>query len=107
MRDKRTPKDVFGEARDTRETRVSLARAPFFPAPITSWPVNRRCFIFLFVLFKNIGKLARKKNKQHFLHFRLFSSSPTTTTLRWRSINPLRFIFYHQRPMDFETLKKK
>ena len=60
MRDKRTPKDVCGEARDTRETRVSLARAPFFPAPITSWPVNRRCFIFLFVIFKNIGELARE-----------------------------------------------
>ena len=26
--------------------------------------------------------------------------SPTTIPLRWRSINPLRFIFYH--PTDFE-----
>ena len=58
------PKDVCGEARDTRETRVSLARAPCFPAPITSWPVNRRCFIFLFVLFKNIGKLASEASAE-------------------------------------------
>ena len=64
MRDKRIPKDVCGEARDTRETRVSLARAPCFPAPITSWPVNRRCFIFLFVLFKNIGKLASEASAE-------------------------------------------
>ena len=64
MRDKRTPKDVCGEARDTRETRVSLERAPFFPAPITSWPVNRRCFIFLSVLFKNIGKLASEASAE-------------------------------------------
>ena len=32
----------------------------------------------------------------------LFSSSPTTTPLHWRSINPLRFIFYHLRLTDFE-----
>ena len=41
-----------------------LRRAPFFPAPITSWPVNRRCFIFLFVLFKNIGKLASEASAE-------------------------------------------
>ena len=29
-------------------------------------------------------------------------SSPTTTLLRWRSINPLWFIFYHPRSTDFE-----
>ena len=27
---------------------------------------------------------------------------PTTTLLRWRSINPLRFIFYHQGSTDFQ-----
>ena len=32
----------------------------------------------------------------------LFSSSPTTTPLRWRSINPPRFIFNHARSTDFE-----
>ena len=29
-------------------------------------------------------------------------TSPTTTPLRWRSINPLRFKFYHPRSTDFE-----
>ena len=38
------------------------------------WPVHRRCLIFLFV----------------------------PTPLHWRSINPLRFIFYHPRSVDFE-----
>ena len=33
---------------------------------------------------------------------RLFSSSPTTTPLRRRSINPPRFIFHHVRSTDFE-----
>ena len=32
----------------------------------------------------------------------LFSSSPTPTPFRWRSINPLRFIFYNARSTDFE-----
>ena len=38
-----------------------------------------------------------KKNKE-----RLFSSSPSTTPLCRRSINLLRFIFYHLRSTDFE-----
>ena len=38
------------------------------------------------------ARRARKKN----------SSSPTATPLSWRSINPLRFIFYHPRSADFE-----
>ena len=38
---------------------------------------NRRCFIFLFVLFENIG--GRSENERGPTH------------LRWRSINPLRF----------------
>ena len=66
-------------------------------------------FFIIFVLFENIGGLAseasareraqsaRKKNKE-----RLFSSSLTPTPLRWRSINPLWFIFYHPRSTDFE-----
>ena len=33
---------------------------------------------------------------------KIFSSSPTPTPLRWRSINPLRFIFHHPRSTDFE-----
>ena len=31
-----------------------------------------------------------------------FSSSPTPTPLRWRSINPLRLVFYNARSTDFE-----
>ena len=38
---------------------------------------------------------ARTENKE-------LSSSPATTRLRWRSINPLPFIFYHPRSTDFE-----
>ena len=45
------------------------------------YPVHRRCFIFLFVLFENIGERARKRIK----NIRLFSSSRTTTPFRWRS----------------------
>ena len=33
---------------------------------------------------------------------KIFSSSPTPAPLRWRSINPPRFIFYHTRSTDFE-----
>ena len=63
--------------------------------------------MFLLVLSENIAELAskaslrerawsaRKKN-------RLFFSSPTPTPLRWRSINPLRFIFHHARSTDVE-----
>ena len=40
----------------------------------------------------------REKGEINFL----FSSSPTPTPLRWRSINPLRFIFYNARSTDFE-----
>ena len=38
------------------------------------------------------GKHVRRKN----------SSSPITTPLCWRSINPLQFIFYHPRSTNFE-----
>ena len=34
------------------------------------------------------------------------SSSPTSTPLRWRSINPLLFIFYHLRLTDFEVCEQ-
>ena len=43
------------------------------------------------------ARSARRKNKE-----RLFSSSPTPTPLRWRSINPLRLVFYNARSTDFE-----
>ena len=65
---------------------------------------TKTLFCFSIVLFENIGELAsarervrsaRKENKE-------LSSSPTTTRLRWRSINPLRFMFYHPRSTDFE-----
>ena len=42
---------------------------------------------------------ARKKNKVRLF---LFSSSPTTTPLCWRSIKPLQVTFYHVRSTDFE-----
>ena len=42
------------------------------------------------------AKRAREKEKL------IFSSSLTNTLLRWRSINPLRFIFYHPGSTDFE-----
>ena len=45
------------------------------------------CFLRPNVLFENSGEGDKEK-------------SPTTIPLRWRSINPLRFIFYH--PTDFE-----
>ena len=76
----------------------------------TNIACTQTLFFFLFVLFENIGgfaserasareraQSARKKNKE-----RLFSSSLTPTPLRWRSINPLWFIFYHPRSTDFE-----
>ena len=44
------------------------------------------------------AKRARENEREALL----FSSSPTTTPLHWRSINPLRFIFYHPRLTDFE-----
>ena len=57
----------------------------FFNFSIRSF---KKCLIFLFVMFKNIGELARKKNKYY--------------QLALASINPLRFIFYHSRSKDFE-----
>ena len=57
--------------------------------------------LFFFSFFSKTSaseaRSARRKNKE-----RLFSSSPTPTPLRWRSINPLRFIFHHPRSTDFE-----
>ena len=67
-------------------------------------------FFFLLVLFKNIGELeseastrerarsANKKNKERPSIFFF----PTTNPLSWRSINPLRFIFYQPRSTNFE-----
>ena len=50
--------------------------------------------LFLFSFFSK-HRRARQQSKRA----RTF---PTTTPLRWRSINPLRFIFYHPRSTDFE-----
>ena len=54
------------------------------------------CFSYCsFRKHRGARERARKENKE-------LSSSPTTTRLRWRSINPLRFMFYHPRSTDFE-----
>ena len=49
------------------------------------------------------AKRAREKEREAVL----FSSSPTTTPFHWRSINPLRFIFYHPRLTDFEEKNRR
>ena len=46
------------------------------------------------VLFENNGELERTSAEGE------KEKSPTTIPLRWRSINALRFTFYH--PTDFE-----
>ena len=43
------------------------------------------------------GPRERKIKNDH-----IFSSSPNTTPLRWRSINLTRFIFYHARSTDYD-----
>ena len=48
------------------------------------------------------AKLARENERGARERKCLFSSSPTTTPLRWRLINPLRFIFHHPFSTDFE-----
>ena len=50
---------------------------------------------FFFVLLKNIGERARENERGT-------RQKDTTTALRWRSINLLRFIFYLPRSTDFE-----
>ena len=60
-------------------------------------------FYFFFVLFEDIGERASKTSAER---QKEFSSCPTTTPLRWRSINPLPSIFYHPRSTDFEEKKK-
>ena len=66
-------------------------------------PVHRRYFIFLFVLLENIGVRESEASTRGARERKInFSSSPTPTPLRWRSINPPRFIFYHARSTDFE-----
>ena len=52
----------------------------------------------LYFSFRKHRRAKRAREKER----RLFFSSPTTTPLRWRSINPLWFIFYHPRSTDFE-----
>ena len=53
--------------------------------------------------FRSFRKHRRaRENERRGRERNLSSSSPTTTPLRWRSINPLRFIFYHPGSTDFE-----
>ena len=54
----------------------------------------------LYFSFRCFGKHRRARERK--IKKRLFSSSPTPTPLRWGSINPPRFIFYHARSTDFE-----
>ena len=49
-------------------------------------------------------RLARKRKIKDFVYFP--ASSPTTNPLRWRSINLLRFTFYHPRSTDFKEKKR-
>ena len=62
--------------------------------------------LFFFSFFSKTSASSRAKrareNERRARETILFSSSPTTTPLRWRSINPLRFIFYHPGSTDFE-----
>ena len=51
------------------------------------------------VLFENNGELASEASARERAR-RAKKKNPTTIPLRWRSINPLRFTFYH--PTDFE-----
>ena len=51
-------------------------------------PVDGRCFIFIFFYF-------------------FFSTISASEALRQRSINPLRFVFYHPRSTDFEERKQR
>ena len=50
---------------------------------------------FLLVLFENIGELSERATTSA-------ERGKNTTPLHWRSINTLRFIFYHPRRTDFE-----
>ena len=76
---------------------------PRFPKMMSSDVLAcKQTFYFSFHSFQKRwwakrARSARKKNKEY-----VYLSSPTTTPLRWWSINPLRFIFYHPRSTDFE-----
>ena len=50
----------------------------------------------MYFSFRSFQKHRRARERN------FFSTSPTTTPLRWRSIKPLRFIFYHPCSTDFE-----
>ena len=53
------------------------------------------------VLFENNGELASEASaRERARRARKKNPPPTTIPLRWRSINPLWFIFYY--PTDFE-----
>ena len=69
-------------------------------------PVHRHCFIFLFVLFKNIGELASELSAQERTRSARKKMSifffPHHYPLALAVINPLRFTFYHPFSTDFE-----
>ena len=52
------------------------------------------------VLFENNGERSERSERARTSAEGEKEKSPTTIPLRWRSINPLRFTFYH--PTDFE-----
>ena len=82
-----------------------------FPRKITkkyqTYPVNRLCFIFIFVVFKNVGELVSKASawkragsaRKKINYFLLPLPLPPCAGGQF---NPLRFIFYHPRSTDFE-----
>ena len=73
-----------------------LKSQPIFSEAFQTQPVHRRCFIFLFVPFGNIGERARKKKFQLIPSILFF---PHLYPLCWRSTNPPRFLFL-SRPLD-------
>ena len=86
-------------------------RHPFWAEPTRmAAPSLYTAVLFFFVLFKDIKEFASEasarerarsaitgKIKNYFL-----LPPPLRTPLRWRSINPSRFTFYHPRSTDFE-----
>ena len=58
--------------------------------------------VFFFFSFRAVERAKTSSEREKEKTKRLFSSSPTTTPLRRRSINPPRFIFHHVRSTDFE-----
>ena len=57
-------------------------------------------FFLFFVLLENIGVLESEASREQSERARC--ARKKNTPLRWRSINPPRFIFYHARSTNFE-----